>query len=475
MIRVSDVSAAPLYFIGEKKRGFGFNVFTALAFLVVFIPMEDFLLKFLPVPDVMYMALHFFSEVLIYALFAIVVVRKVGKREYFVRTAIEAPLLFFLAVATISMIWNQISLFDTLVHLRPVLRYIVLFYVIVNIQLTHFQILTLLKLMLFSGGLQVFFSLLQMLGGQAVVDIFMPRAVGLEVGDYATATSGLLSNAGREIGSVFGSLGDTVILGDFLIIIAALFLAMIRRVNVRVIVGLSLLTLVIGMTYSRGAMICFLLMLPVWAWFSLGGGKTIILSTLAGAGFIMMISFGSQTFSNAVFEEQGIIDNIMGVFTEKYISHAETNRLGSLIGVLPTALVASPLVGLGPDQEKTVDALNNSQHNFMFKVMSKEGFKDVYWVAWTSFYGLLGLFALLWMFWRVFKQAMAQIYYSQYLISRQLGLLIVLLLIGTTCILFINRAIEFRPYGAYFWLCLGLLFANIEVIKKHVMKESMHE
>ena len=58
----------------QKRAVFGLNVFTALAFLVLFMPMEDFVLKFLPISDVLFTALHFFSEMLIYSLFAVVVV-----------------------------------------------------------------------------------------------------------------------------------------------------------------------------------------------------------------------------------------------------------------------------------------------------------------------------------------------------------------------------------------------------------------
>ena len=53
-----------------------------------------------------------------------------------------------------------------------------------------------------------------------------------------------------------------------------------------------------------------------------------------------------------------------------------------------------------------IEGLNMSKRSFLLKVLSKSGFKDVYWVAILCFYGVLGLgfFALI--FYQLFRAAL---------------------------------------------------------------------
>lgn len=444
---------------------FGLNMFTAMAFLVVYMPMEDFLLKFLPVPDAIFLALHFFSEFFIYCLFLLLLISKLGRHEKFLSGDIEGPLALFLAVVFASMLWNGVGLFDTAVHLRPVLRYVILFYIVININLNHTQIQVLIRLMLLSGAIQVLASLLQVIGGDAAKAFFMPRELA-DTGDIQVHQSRLLSQRGREEGSVFGTMGDTVILGDWLVVLATVFFAWVRRIGWAWIVSFVLLFLVVGLTYSRAALLCFLGLTMIWAWFSLGAGRVVVMAITGVLMLLLLIVGGNQQYVNPVFEEQSILQNMLGIFTEKYIKQSETNRLGALIGTLPTALMTNPVIGLGPDQETTIEQLNSSRHRtYLVKEMDVEGFKDVYWVAWVSFYGLFGLLALVWLYWKLFIKGMKLLNYSVFLEGRQMGLMMVMLILATSVLLFLNRAIEFRPYGFYFWMLVGLFMAHIRYVR----------
>ncbi|MGD1919974.1 MAG: hypothetical protein ACFCAD_14430, partial [Pleurocapsa sp.] len=63
--------------LDRSKNSLNQKIYWFILFLVIFIPFEDFILKFLPVPDAVYFYTRFLSEVLVYGAFIVVTVQKV--------------------------------------------------------------------------------------------------------------------------------------------------------------------------------------------------------------------------------------------------------------------------------------------------------------------------------------------------------------------------------------------------------------
>ncbi|MCY4404701.1 MAG: hypothetical protein OXD54_19200 [Candidatus Poribacteria bacterium] len=434
---------------------------TIIYFLTGYFAFEEFILKLLPVSDSVYSYLRFLGEMLIYAAFIKLVCHKLYKGIPFVKTAIDLPVIGFYIVVFLSMVLNRSPLVGSIYNIRPLARYIILFYLIANSPFSEKRIATLLKIILGVGVLQLFVGAVQWIGGRTAFDFFLPRASTLDVGGFTKEYR--LLELGREIGSIYGTLGDTVIYGVFMILILVIFLSRIKRLEYLNILGVVILFMFIARSYSRAATFSAILACSAWFFFQFGWKKTLRLAIAVGLIFSVMLvivnPFESE-YINPRKSKVGLVGNLTGVFSGSYVRIAQKQRLGALIGNVPTVLVNKPILGYGADQNTTIDRLNQSKRSFLFKILSKKGFKDVYWVAILCFYGLLGLGLFSLIFLRLFLAALDIYKRSISRYSKEIALAMLCLVTVTVFLLFFNRTLEFRGYGFYFWTCAGLMFAS---------------
>ncbi len=449
-------------------------------FLTGFFAFEEFVLKFLPVSDAIYSYSRFLGEILIYVAFGKLVIHKLYKGIPFVKTPIDFPIIGFYLVVLLSAVVNRSPLMGSLYNIRPLARYIVLFYLIVNSSLPERRIATLLRIILGIGIAQIAVGILQGFGGSTLYDFFLPRAPDLNVAGFTKEFR--LLEVGREIGSIYGTLGDTVIYGLFMILVLVIYLSRIRRLEYLNLLGAAVLFFFIARSYSRAATFSALLAGGAWYYFHYGWKKTLQLAGVTVLVFGLLLAITNPfnlEYINPRKARVGLVGNVTGVFSGSYVRVAQKQRLGALIGNVPTVLVNKPLLGYGADQNRAIERLNMSQRSFLLKVLSKEGFKDVYWVAMLCFYGLLGLgfFALI--FYKLFRYAFSL--YRRTVspsssedrtvpvshLARRSAIIMLCLVAVTVFLLFFNRALEFRGYGFYFWLCAGLMFASDRALPRY--------
>ena len=442
-------------------------------FLTGYVAFEEFVLKFLPVSDTVYSYLRFIGEILIYVAFGKLVIHKLYRGIPFVKTAIDLPVIGFYSVVLLSIFVNGSPLIGSVYNIRPFARYIVLFYLVANSALSDRRITTLLHIILGVGIFQLAAGVIQWVGGPAAFDFFLPRESTLSIGGFTKEYR--LLELGREIGSVYGTLGDTVIYGVFMILVLVIYLSRIRRLEYLNLLGAAVLFFLIARSYSRAATFSALLAGGAWFYFHHGWKKTLQLAgaTLLVFGLLLtVVNPFNLEYINPRKAKVGLVGNVTGVFSGDYVRVAQKQRLGALIGNVPTVLVNKPILGYGADQNTTIERLNMSQRSFLLKVLSKNGFKDVYWVAILCFYGILGLgfFALI--FYKLFRYALSL--YQRSIsspsfvkrgvpasrLTQQIAIIMLCLVAVTVFLLFFNRTLEFRGYGFYFWLCAGLMFAS---------------
>ena len=436
-------------------------------FLTGYVAFEEFILKFLPVSDAVYSYLRFFGEMLIYVAFGKLVIHKLYRGIPFVKTAIDLPIIGFYCVVLLSMLVNRSPLIGSLYNIRPFARYIVLFYLIANSNLSERRIRTFLRIILGVGIFQIGAGVIQWAGGPTAFNFFLPRQSTLSIGGFTKEYR--LLELGREIGSVYGTLGDTVIYGVFMILVLVIYLSRIKRLEYLNLLGAAILFFFIARSYSRAATFSALLAGGAWYYFHYGWKKTLQLALAIAMVFGILLAIVNPfnlEYINPRKARVGLIGNVTGVFSGSYVRVAQKQRLGALIGNVPTVLVNKPILGYGADQNITIERLNASQRSFLLKILSKNGFKDVYWVAILCFYGLLGFgfFALI--FYRLFRASLdlyrrsvsTPLAVSR--LTRQISIIMLCLVAVTVFLLFFNRTLEFRGYGFYFWLCAGLMFAS---------------
>jgi len=438
-------------------------------FLTGYVAFEEFVLKFLPVSDATYSYLRFLGEMLIYVAFVRLVIHKLYRGIPFVKTAIDLPIIGFYSVVLVSMLVNRSPLIGSLYNIRPFARYILLFYLVANSALSERRITTLLRIILGVGIFQLAAGVIQWGGGSAAFDFFLPRESTLSIGGFTKEYR--LLELGREIGSVYGTLGDTVIYGVFMILVLVIYLSRVKRLAYLNLLGVFVLLLFIARSYSRAATFSAVLACVVWYFFQYGWKKSLRLSLAAALAFSILLAVVNPfnlEYINPRKAKVGLVGNLTGVFSGSYVRVAQKQRLGALMGNVPTVLANKPILGYGADQNSTIEKLNMSKRSFLLKVLSKKGFKDVYWVAILCFYGVLGLGMFFLIFYRLFTAALnlykraevGRVLNPEKRYTREIAMVMLCLVTVTVFLLFFNRTLEFRGYGFYFWLCAGLMFAS---------------
>jgi len=429
--------------------------------LTAYIPFESFLTKFLPDSGQIYLASQFASEILIYLVFGALILHRMVRRAPFRRTPIDIPLLTFTGVAILSIFVNKVPLFDGLVNVRALLRYVVLFYLVTNLGLTRRQVALLMWLILAVGVIQLLIGGLQLVIGEPLTSILLPKQVVADIGGHTREFR--IVRYGREIGSIFGTLGDTVFFATFLIVVLVLCLARFDRLTMRSFLITVVILFAIGFSYSRAAV--FAALLAVWLFYRIRFGVTrtlivfLFVFTIGGLGMVLFVS-SLPEYTNPEASQQNILENIAGVFSQRYIEIAQQQRLGFLVNTIPAILLKRPLVGYGPDKEVVVGRLNTSDVPLLLGTWRwrEQGFKDVYWVTILAYYGLLGLVLLIAVFFRLYSAAWHIYRTSVNRLTRQLALAVICLVGVTTFLLFFNEVLEFRAFGFYFWLIAALMF-----------------
>ena len=442
-------------------------------FLTGYVAFEEFVLKFLPVSDAVYSYLRFFGEILIYIAFGKLVIHKLHRGIPFVKTAIDLPIIGFYSVVLLSILINRSPLIGSIYNIRPFARYIVLFYLVANSSLSERRITTFLRIILGVGICQLAAGVIQWVGGPTAFDFFLPRESTLSIGGFTKEYR--LLEIGREIGSIYGTLGDTVIYGVFMILVLVVYLSRIRQLEYLNLLGAAVLFFFIARSYSRAATFSALLAGGAWYYFHYGWKKTLRLALATTLVFALLLAVANPfdlEYINPRKAKVGLVGNVTGVFSGDYVRVAQKQRLGALIGNVPTVLVNKPILGYGADQNSTIEKLNMSKRSFLLKILSKNGFKDVYWVAILCFYGVLGLGFFVLIFYQLFRAALNLYKRSvstpfagargviSSRVTQQIAIIMLCLVAVTVFLLFFNRTLEFRGYGFYFWLCAGLMFAS---------------
>ena len=266
-------------------------------------------------------------------------------------------------------------------------------------------------------------------------------------------------------------------MGVFMILVLIVYLSRIRRLEYLNLLGAAILFFFIARSYSRAATFSALLAGGAWFFFHYGWKKTLRLALAVVLIFGLLLAVVnpfSLDYINPRKAKVGLVGNVTGVFSGSYVRVAQKQRLGALIGNVPTVLINKPILGYGADQNTTIERLNMSKRSFLLKVLSKNGFKDVYWVAILCFYGILGLSFFALIFYQLFRAALrlykrsvssspnvgAGLVPARSGVTQQIAIVMLCLVAVTVFLLFFNRTLEFRGYGFYFWLCAGLMFAS---------------
>ncbi len=450
-----------------------FRISSIVFALALYLPFETIILKYLPVPDTVYSWLRLGIESVIYVLFTLLLLNNFSKGKFLNKTLLDIPFIAFVVYALFTMIVNHAPVGDSLVDLRGLLKYSLLYFILANIDVHTSSLRKFYSAFLIVALIQGLIAAQQHFMG--ISQFWYPRASAVEIAGKATANFKLLNTSwsgGREQGAAIGTFGDTVPLGNFMVvsitIIAALFIGYIKikpyRMLLLIITMLSVL-FALFCTYSRGSVLVGFLGIPLVFLFSRQLYKlypVALAGTFILAAFIAYTAIApkpKQTYYNPKQVYTDPVSNFMNAFTSSYAEKTLDNSRGYVIAtILPGLINTIPLIGYGPAMENSLTLVCNTvlgEGNFHADNVMV--IADVYWLALLACYGFIGLGLIL--------IIMGYLFYGGYIVFTKtphaeykiVGLILIVIILVNVPYMFIIRSLIFRPFAFYFWFFAGLM------------------
>lgn len=436
-----------------------------LGFLAAYLPFESLALKF--VTDDVYTFARYFSESLIY-LVAIVVVWQLLTRKIKTKvTPIDLPFLLFVLVLVGSSIVNFVDPTVAILGIRQILRFLLVFFLVVQIAPSQTFIRNLTIVMFGVVLIQSVLGIAQSVIGEPLDNFLLPsesRTLGSIV---LTAGVEQFWDPGSR---VFATLGRYDRLGNFLyffLLMGAGFLFTEKFATDRRLLwlfGLGFPTLVL--TYSRSSWFAFLLGF-LFIGLLLKRDKRVLVGTAIFLIFVAAYLGLSGLRVSQITEGAG--QTLAERFYESFSYsrwRGEYFGLGRVFWYVHTpvdVVAASPILGFGPGQYGggAAAALHNTkvyeELGLPFGVFGTEGFIDNNWFSLWGETGTLGLILYLWMFVSLFLLGLKVAREAKDPLSRALALGLCASLIAVGFNGFTSTLFEIRTISYYLWLYAGFV------------------
>lgn len=442
-------------------------LFGYLIAITAAVPLESFLVTLaarLHAPETLLFGMQFAIEASVYLLLALVVTARLAFKQEFIRTPIDAPLLTLFAIVSVTIAVNHAPLVGSLMNLRSGLRYVAVFYLVVNLGLTRKQVNTLLHVILISGGVQVLAGLIQWIAGYNLKVWMLPHTIDIQVAGQSRNFA--LVERGREIGSLFGTLGDTLYYGLFLLVVLAVALPRVRWSRPWLTACLPLLLFTTAYSYSRAAVIVTGMTITAYLGYLLGVRRVAAACCLAIAlglillGTSLLMETSGGTYRHPRQGRRSIVNNMTNIFSAEYLERSKRQRLGTILGVAPTTLINAPIIGYGPHQIHTVKQINEAPKTRLYKLLTKEGFEDVYWIALLCYTGIAGVVTVGWLGIRMAWSCAAIAHTATHDATlRWAGLAGLCIVLQAAVLMWFNRVPEIRSFSFFLWLLPALAYA----------------
>lgn len=445
-------------------------------FLVVFIiglyiPFEDFFLKWLPIPENIRSVLRFAPEMLLYGMVIKTLVVRFFKTRNLKSTPIDILLLFFLISCIFSIVINESRLFESILNLRILWRYLSVFYILVNTKVSISQIKLVLRSIKIVGLIQAALASLQYFMPSSFQKIFAPTSFQLGEFEKSSAAQEGLNKAG----SAFGTYDQPDVLASLLLLVFVVFLSCFLTIpgsfidKLQEILGLILLVFGIFSSKKRVALalaiLCTLVILILkkklrlalklgWLYFA-------CMLFLALSFFFLSVNVdtsftGADSYKEAVDPSSYFLQ----IFSSDYYQHSTERARGWVIKtIIPVLFKSGSWFGFGPDLDNArliiFDLLNNGADRAY--ILELGPIEDVYWVAMLAYYGPIGVSIYGLILWRLFQSGRWLIRFSSEPEHKILGASFCTFIIFLVFYHFVSRIILMRPFGYHFWLFAGLV------------------
>lgn len=439
-----------------------------ILFLAVLIPLEPFLLKF--VPDELYVYARYFSEVLIYL---VALSACVQWARGIVRVRMTPALLCIVLIvgdAVLSAYINQTPFSVALLGTRQIIRFLILFCAVSVLRLDR-EFIRRLIVILFS--MLLFQSVVGI--GQAIIgapaDNFLISSGRKIFGDVQlTAGTQQFWDSGQRI---FATMGRYDQLGTFLCLVLLLGIGAlyegVRSKALLVMFALGIPTLVL--TYSRASWFGFLLGAFVIAYLIKRDRRVLIAYSVCLGVFLCYVLFSWGVISQLIdTPRQTVLQRLSeSISPERWRGeYAGLGRLYYVVHTPQNVIPRSPLFGVGPGSYGggAVAALHYTAQydkaDIPFGIYGTEGYIDNNWFSIWGELGTVGLALFIALFIFLVRTAV-RVYRSTGFgiqndaLMRGIALAFCGIAAAVAFQALLGTYLEVRTLAFYFWLLAGIL------------------
>lgn len=424
-----------------------------IIFIAIYLPLQEFLLKWLPVGDSVFFFLRQVPDFLLLALFLVLAVRRIIHNGTFkiIGRGLDLYVGAFVLWAFAISVFTPGSDFSVnFSEIYTLLRYSVLVYCIQLLEPSDEQIKLLLHWILVSVLLQVAIGFLQYFGGISVRDFLAAR-------DYSSAISGVekVFTGAREEGknNLMGTMGDNINFAYLMSIGVFVCAAIVDRK----VMKLVLITMFFVMLLFSGSRTIFvstaLVYLSYLIWLRNVGVRNILI-----VSFALFLAALFLILRDVALTMEYDYSSFWALFRSEIMINLMNQRLGMFVFFLPELVLNGDFIfGLSPDRYYIAEIATHQYESvplILLAVFDKV-FEDFYWVALLAYYGLIGLSLWVLFFVKVGLHVKPLLRVDSKT-ARNVGFVVVMLLILTIPLNMANQAFESRYFSFYLWLFIGL-------------------
>lgn len=427
--------------------------------IALYMPLEDFIVAWLPVPAAVRTGIRFIPEIILYAILARTLFHRIATGQPIRKTPIDILILVFFLTSIVSIVLNQASLFGSITELRFNWRYLSIYYTLANIDIQPAQLSILLRNLKIIGLFQA---------GLAAVQIFIPAQVKIAIA---------AGNCDKAItkGANCGTFLDSALLSGFLLLILSVTCAEIWTAAPTLIPTLkdtaNLLVLYAGLFASKKRIALFVgAMIPIIVLYLLGKRREVsrlVWFTLAIAIAFWLVlpslHFGNVSQAEEGNTRQGLTTYFAAVFSAEYWEHnLEASRGWFMVNVSKSIALTGSWFGFGPEPESLIRGMKTVLANSTDVAKLErdaDAFEDAYWFVVMGYFGIVGLFLYWVILWKLYQASRWLMRAATTPSERSLGVMFCTITALGFFYSFSERLFKLRPFSFYFWLLAGLVIS----------------
>ncbi|MGF1486520.1 MAG: hypothetical protein ACFBSE_05340 [Prochloraceae cyanobacterium] len=465
--------------------------------VTVYLPFEEFVIKFTPFRGIILFGFRVLTtEFIIFALFLKLIYEIIFRGKQFKRTPLDILFIALLCSIFISIIINKAQIIESLVNIRPIFRYIPLYYVVVHLDISREKLSLTLKTIRRIGLFQSLLATFQYFAPVSISNFFLPLDTGVSVGGYQR------SMLPAKTGAALGTMGISPNLTTFSLISLSLFITTIYSKakkaylpSLQEIFWILIIFFSIFATLKRASLVLAVLIPILVLWHLNKRKKALKLGWFYGAIFfgliftLLVANFQPQSLAGRDDRQERIEPSayIIEIFTPEYWEKTSENSRGWMIRYVGSSLLRSEGIwfGFSPAWTTLKDRLIElnkddpfAQQRFEESIITT--FEDTYWLAMLAYYGIIGVLIYLLILWRLYRSCRWLTRNSSDPEYQSLGATVATLIVIYLFYCWVERVWELKTISFYFWLLAGLVTNSYyafkeNAIRRQQMKRIPHE